>query len=212
MQKGQLVTGPKEINGFQYYFNDDGTMVKGQLRKVDDKLHFYDENDGKLVTDRFITFKDNHYIPEENYSKVVYFNEPAYIEPNYYVMPGLERYYFDKNGNTLKKGRQTILGDDYYIYDNGQVAVHRLMELDHKRYYFDDKGALVKNKQYPIIEKGRWKSMPYVFYSDNDGVAHYLNKQLNIVTYPFPTYYTLPSENNRDYPKNQFMMDYEGRW
>ncbi len=54
--------------------------------------------------------------------------------------------------------------------------------------------------------------MPYVFYSDNDGVAHYLNKQLNIVTYPFPTYYTLPSENNRDYPKNQFMMDYEGRW
>ena len=210
--KGQLVTGPKVINGFQYYFNDDGTMVKGQLRKVDDKLHFYDENDGKLVTDRFITFKDNHYIPEENYSKVVYFNEPAYIEPNYYVMPGLERYYFDKNGNTLKKGRQTILGDDYYIYDDGQVAVHRLMELDHKRYYFDDKGALVKNKQYPIIEKGLWKSMPYVFYSDNDGVAHYLNKQLNIVTYPFPTYYTLPSENNRDYPKNQFMMDYEGRW
>ena len=54
-------------------------MVKGQLRKVDDKLHFYDENDGKLVTDRFITFKDSHYIPEENYSKVVYFNEPAYI-------------------------------------------------------------------------------------------------------------------------------------
>ena len=186
--KGQLVTGPKEINGFQYYFNDDGTMVKGQLRKVDDKLHFYDENDGKLVTERFITFKDNHYIPEENYSKVVYFNEPAYIEPNYYVMPGLERYYFDKNGNTLKKGRQTILGNNYYIYDNGQVAVHRLMELDHKRYYFDDKGALVKNKQYPIIEKGLWKSMPYVFYSDNDGVAHYLNKQLNIVTYPFPTY------------------------
>ncbi len=210
--KGRLVTGPKDINGFQYYFNDDGTMVKGQLRKVDDKLHFYDENDGKLVTDRFITFKDNHYIPEENYSKVVYFNEPAYIEPNYYVMPGLERYYFDKNGNTLEKGRQTILGNDYYIYDNGQVAVHRLMELDHKRYYFDDKGALVKNKQYPIIEKGLWKSMPYVFYSDNDGVAHYLNKQLNIVTYPFPTYYTLPSENNRDYPKNQFMMDYEGRW
>ena len=36
--KGQLVTGPKVINGFQYYFNDDGTMVKGQLRKVDDKL------------------------------------------------------------------------------------------------------------------------------------------------------------------------------
>ena len=210
--KGQLVTGPKEINGFQYYFNNDGTMVKGQLRKVDDKLHFYDENDGKLVTDRFITFKDNHYIPEENYSKVVYFNEPAYIEPNYYVMPGLERYYFDKNGNTLEKGRQTILGDDYYIYDNGQVAVHRLMELDHKRYYFDDKGALVKNKQYPIIEKGLWKSMPYVFYSDNDGVAHYLNKQLNIVTYPFPIYYTLPSENNIEYPKNQFMMDYEGRW
>ena len=59
-------------------------------------------------------------------------------------MPGLERYYFDKNGNTLEKGRQTILGNDYYIYDNGQVAVHRLMELDHKRYYFDDKGALVK--------------------------------------------------------------------
>ncbi|WP_455441781.1 KxYKxGKxW signal peptide domain-containing protein [Streptococcus salivarius] len=210
--KGQLVTGPREINGSQYYFNDDGTMVKGQLRKVDDKLHFYDENDGKLVTERFITFKDNHYIPEENYSKVVYFNEPAYIEPNYYVMPGLERYYFDKNGNTLKKGRQTILGDDYYIYDNGQVAVHRLMELDHKRYYFDDKGALAKNKQFPIIEKGLWKSMPYVFYSDHDGVAHYLNKQLNIVTYPFPTYYTLPSENNREYPKNQFMMDYEGRW
>ena len=210
--KGQLVTGPKEINGFQYYFNDDGTMVKGELRKVDDKLHFYDENDGKLVTDRFITFKDNHYIPEENYSKVVYFNEPAYIEPNYYVMPGLERYYFDKNGNTLKKGRQTILGDDYYIYDNGQVAVHRLMELDHKRYYFDDKGALAKNKQFPIIEKGLWKSMPYVFYSDHDGVAHYLNKQLNIVTYPFPIYYTLPSENTIEYPKNQFMMDYEGRW
>jgi len=200
--KGQLVTGPRDINGFHYYFNDDGTMVKGQLRKVDDKLHFYDENDGKLVTDRFITFKDNHYIPEENYSKVVYFNEPAYIEPNYYVMPGLERYYFDKNGNTLEKGRQTILGNDYYIYDNGQVAVHRLMELDHKRYYFDDKGALVKNKQYPIIEKGLWKSMPYVFYSDHDGVAHYLNKQLNIVTYPFPIYYTLPSENNREYPKN----------
>ena len=190
--KGQLVTGPKEINGFQYYFNDDGTMVKGQLRKVDDKLHFYDENDGKLVTERFITFKDNHYIPEENYSKVVYFNEPAYIEPNYYVMPGLERYYFDKNGNTLKKGRQTILGDDYYIYDDGQVAVHRLMEVDHKRYYFDDKGALVKNKQFPIIEKGLWKSMPYVFYSDHDGVADYLNKKLNIVTYPFPIYYTLP--------------------
>ena len=210
--KGQLVTGPKEINGFQYYFNDDGTMVKGELRKVDDKLHFYDENDGKLVTERFITFKDNHYIPEENYSKVVYFNEPAYIEPNYYVMPGLERYYFDKNGNTLKKGRQTILGDDYYIYDNGQVAVHRLMELDHKRYYFDDKGALAKNKQFPIIEKGLWKSMPYVFYSDHDGVAHYLNKQLNIVTYPFPIYYTLPSENTIEYPKNQFMMDYEGRW
>ena len=187
-------------------------MVKGQLRKVDDKLHFYDENDGKLVTDRFITFKDNHYIPEENYSKVVYFNEPAYIEPNYYVMPGLERYYFDKNGNTLKKGRQTILGDDYYIYDNGQVAVHRLMELDHKRYYFDDKGALAKNKQFPIIEKGLRKSMPYVFYSDHNGVADYLNKQLNIVTYPFPIYYTLPSENNREYPKNQFMMDYEGRW
>ncbi|MDU7961930.1 MAG: hemagglutinin repeat-containing protein, partial [Streptococcus sp.] len=210
--KGQLVTGPKEINGFQYYFNNDGTMVKGQLRKVDDKLHFYDENDGKLVTDCFITFKDNHYIPEENYSKVVYFNEPAYIEPNYYVMPGLERYYFDKNGNTLKKGRQTILGDDYYIYDNGQVAVHRLMELDHKRYYFDDKGTLAKNKQFPIIEKGLWKSMPYVFYSDHDGVADYLNKKLNIVTYPFPIYYTLPSENNREYPKNQFMMDYEGRW
>ena len=32
-------------------------MVKGQLRKVDDKLHFYDENDGKLVTDRFIHSK-----------------------------------------------------------------------------------------------------------------------------------------------------------
>ena len=46
------------------------------------------------------------------------------IRDSYYVMPGLERYYFDKNGNTLEKGRQTILGDDYYIYDNGQVAVH----------------------------------------------------------------------------------------
>ena len=86
------------------------------------------------------------------------------------------------------------------------------MELDHKRYYFDDKGALAKNKQFPIIEKGLRKSMPYVFYSDHNGVADYLNKQLNIVTYPFPIYYTLPSENNIEYPKNQFMMDYEGRW
>ncbi|MFR2079294.1 MAG: hypothetical protein ACLS3V_07630 [Streptococcus sp.] len=51
------------------------------------------------------------------------------------------------------------------------------MELDHKRYYFDDKGAFSqKYKQFPIIEKGLWKSMPYVFYSDHDGVADYLNK------------------------------------
>ena len=70
MQKGGWLPDQKTSTVSKYYFNDDGTMVKGQLRKVDDKLHFYDGNDGKLVTDCFITFKDNHYIPEETIVKL----------------------------------------------------------------------------------------------------------------------------------------------
>lgn len=167
---GKLVTGPQTIDGLTYYFDSDGRQVKGERRKVNGQLYFYDPDNGALMTNRLVTFKAGCFIPEENYAKEVRFDSNLY--ENYYdnEHPELERYYLGNDGKPVT-GWQTINGNKYYFQDDGNMVVHRFFN----NYYFYSDGTIARNIRLNIPTHYILREFPNIYEFDNDGVGKYIS-------------------------------------
>lgn len=62
------------------YFDKDGKQVKGQLRKIDGHIHYYDKLTGEMMTNRFVTLLLGEYVPEEDYEKLSILECPQLLE------------------------------------------------------------------------------------------------------------------------------------
>ena len=136
---GEVAVGKKRINGYDYYFLEEGAMQKGFI-ELDGKLYLYGRSSGQLQKRGFYTIDDSTYYTDYKTGEVY-------------------RGWFELNGNTyygdlvtgaIKTGKQTIDGYDYYFYEDG--IMHRgFIELDGKLYlYGRTSGQLQKRGFYTI--------------------------------------------------------------
>ena len=129
---GTFLTGPQVVDGISLYFDKDGKQVKGQLRKIDGHIHYYDKLTGEMMTNRFVTLLLGEYVPEEDYEKVIHFGMPA--APGSGSGDGgasrVARYYFDKDGKAIT-GRQTINGKDYNFQQDGRAILNKMVDFGH---------------------------------------------------------------------------------
>ena len=173
---GEKLTGWQNVDGVILYFDKDGKQVKGQLRKIDGHIHYYDKLTGEMMTNRFVTLLLGEYVPEEDYEKVIHFGMPA--APGSGSGDGgasrVARYYFDKDGKAIT-GRQTINGKDYNFQQDGRAILNKMVDFGGQSYFYGDDGAMVKNQTVMFKFLAIMRQFTVSYHFDENGVGHYVH-------------------------------------
>ena len=173
---GTFLTGPQVVDGISLYFDKDGKQVKGQLRKIDGHIHYYDKLTGEMMRNRFVTLLLGEYVPEEDYEKVIHFGTPA--APGSGSGDGgasrVARYYFDKDGKAIT-GRQTINGKDYNFQQDGRAILNKMVDFGGQSYFYGDDGAMVKNQTVLFKFLAIMRQFTVSYHFDENGVGHYVH-------------------------------------
>ena len=125
----------------------DGTLVKNEWVKVDDKYYFYDEN-GKLVKDAYV--EDTYYVDENG----VMVRNTWHKDKN-----NGKYYYFCDDGKYEMDNWVNHNGDWFYLDNTGAMVTNAWVE---DLYYVDSEGKMLKNTITPdgyyVDENGRYRS------------------------------------------------------
>ncbi|MFT9030502.1 MAG: glycoside hydrolase family 70 protein, partial [Leuconostoc pseudomesenteroides] len=174
--KGIAVTGQQNINGQNFYFNEDGVQVKGEaITDTNGNVHYYDRSTGNMVMNSWAETKNGSWI---------YLNDKGNAVTGEQFING-QKLYFSSNGiqlkNTFKK-----LSDGSWLYLNDKgIPVTGAQVIDGQKFYFGQDGKQVKgdiatdgqgNTHYYDGNTGNmvtnsWAELPDSswMYLDNDG-------------------------------------------
>lgn len=151
---GTPVTGLQEIYGHVYYFDEDGTQVKGQVRTIDGQSYYFDTYSGEKVVNTRIYYDDVWYDIDAEGHLIQSVQKPIIDESNpantltnghYEERDGYWVYVTEEG--TLAKGLQVIDGQKVYFDADGHQAKGDRVYLDGDTYYFDqDSGELWTNR------------------------------------------------------------------
>ena len=124
-------TGWQTINGNRYYYDENGTALRGR-QIIDGQAYSFDDT-GKLRTGAF-TLDDENYCADET----------GVLQSGWYG-DGVNRRYYDLDSFAMVRGgRYTIDGDTYFFAEDGSVAVGRqTIEKDDGTsavYYYSETG------------------------------------------------------------------------
>ena len=142
---GKAVTGWQDIEGFRYYFGEDGTLCT--LWQTVDGNTYYLGTDGKLVTG-WLELDGSLYYLDDNGVRLTgwqtFGGRQHYLGPDGKLATGIVKvsgtaYLFDDQG-LISQGWVQI-GEKYYYGDEDGHPVYGWNEIDGKQYYFDDNGA-----------------------------------------------------------------------
>ncbi|TDM35903.1 glycosyl hydrolase [Leuconostoc citreum] len=153
--KGLITTGSKVINGLNMFFDKDGHQIKGDASTdANGKRHYYDKNDGHLVTNSWGELPDGSWL---------YLDEQGDAVTGQRVIDGKTRY-FDEDGKQIKNSLKTLPNGDKIYLDGDGVAATGLQHVGDKIMYFDEDGKQVVGK-FVSAKDGSW------YYLNQDGVA-----------------------------------------
>ena len=162
--------GPATIDGKNYYFNMDGSQVKGGLATVGKTTYYYDPDSGQPITNTSLTINGATYTFDAEGRGT----NTAIEGGEFYADRWGSWYYKDRNGNKVK-GFQLINGQALYFNTYG-VQVKGSFAPD-GRYYAADSGDLVTNayfqsKEYTNYDNSSrpWRAYEGFYYADANGI------------------------------------------
>ncbi|MCR5149100.1 MAG: hypothetical protein K6C35_09075 [Eubacterium sp.] len=148
-----------EVKGVKYtsYFNGDGTVVTGGVKKIDDDHWYYFKSNGCIATGGIFKGADGKYY---------YAYEDGTIKHNGWTTVGGRKYYFSKNNGGSLLGLKTVGGYLYYFGNNGVLRKDFYYKTDEgQQYYFKSNGRSVTG----VVKYQVSNGSEYISYFSGDG-------------------------------------------
>ena len=145
---GKMMTGLCTVDGETYYFADSGEMLKG-WRNIDGARYYFLQDDGTMVKNHFVTWKDDRY----------YLGTDGNMTKGFCSLDG-KTYYFSENGAMLKGWRNIGDARYYFLQDDGSMVQNHFVTWKDKKFYLGPDGKMVtgfyklNDKVYYFSEKG----------------------------------------------------------
>ena len=147
-----LVSQFKEINGYTYYFNQDGYRVENQLLYLDSGSYYpntyYFNESGVMQTGWQnvdgckMYFGSDGIALRDTWQDGYYLNSFGYVVTDSVTLVDGKYYYFDAEGNkSTLTGWQTVNGNKYYLNGDGTVLTNAWQDGK----YLDYDGTIVDN-------------------------------------------------------------------
>ncbi len=146
----------KEINGKWFYFDSEGSAVRGEVRKIANAYYAFNA-DGTMATKGWVKIGNNTFYVTNADGNLATGQQKIgdkwyYFDDNGQMKTGLIKYndklyILNPDGSwavTAKEGWNYCQGTYYYVKD-GNFVRNREIELADGNYYFDYDGAMVKN-------------------------------------------------------------------
>lgn len=158
----------QEIDGYTYYFDNDGNKVFG-IQSINGDTYYFDVN-GVLQTN----------VEYEDY----YFGQDGRAVKNDWVNLSSGKKYFDENGKVVKSSNESTfmkeINGNTYAFDSDGYMLTGLQEIDGTKYYFDQNGVLVNknsigNKLDTVANKAN------TWFQDKYGNTYYYDENEIIV-------------------------------
>ena len=139
---GQKATGVQDINGAQYYFNDQGQQQKDYFLDQDNHTYYF-QADGTRLNNGFYN----------NWGRTYYFQaDGSRLDNNFYNNWG-RTYYFGDDGARWDNKFMNAFGHTYYFGDDGVRLDNSIYSNWGHQYYFGNDGALIQNSDVTVNGK-----------------------------------------------------------
>lgn len=184
-EDGKRLYGWQNVNGVQYYFHPEtGIMLKSSECKIDGFWYYFDEN-GQFVAGRWINHHNaDYYYDEQGH---MYYGWKQEGDKTYYLNKGNGKkvigekkidgfwYYFNENGE-MATGWSQHNDHMYYYQANGQMTYGEA-KIDGHWYYFKEKSG--------IMATGWSKHNNHTYYYQLNGWMTYGEKKIDGKWYYF---------------------------
>ena len=175
---GKDLVGPQTVDGIKVYFYKTGAQARGEF--AEDKK-YYDNEKGALVTNSYVTYKDDTYYVDENGYALkgpqvingvhVYFNDKwqlgsigAMLKNDF----GKDNRYYNEKGEQVDFGTNNYfqIGEDWYYAGSDGAIVKGPQIIDGKKVYFEkESGKQVRNH----FVKDATNPKKLYYYGDDNG-------------------------------------------
>lgn len=168
---GQKAIGVQDINGAQYYFNDQGQQQKDYFLNQDNHTYYFQADGTRLNNGFYNNWGRTYYFQADgtrldngfynNWGRTYYFQaDGSRLDNNFYNNWG-RTYYFGDDGARWDNKFMNAFGHTYYFGDDGARWDNRFMNAFGRTYYFGNDGARLDNSLYT-----NWG---HQYYFGNDG-------------------------------------------
>ena len=184
-EDGKRLYGWQNVNGVQYYFHSEtGIMLKSSECKIDGFWYYFDEN-GQFVAGRWINHHNaDYYYDDQGH---MYYGWKQEGDKNYYLNKGNGKkvigekkidgfwYYFNENGE-MATGWSQHNDHMYYYQANGQMTYGEA-KIDGHWYYFKENTG--------VMATGWSKHNGHTYYYQSNGQMTYGEKKISGYWYYF---------------------------
>ena len=184
-EDGKRLYSWQNVNGVRYYFHPEtGIMLKSSEYKIDGFWYYFDEN-GQFVAGRWINHHNaDYYYDEQGH---MYYGWKQEGDKTYYLNKGNGKkvigekkidgfwYYFNENGE-MATGWSQHNDHMYYYQANGQMTYGEA-KIDGHWYYFKEKSG--------IMATGWSKHNGHTYYYQSNGQMTYGEKKISGYWYYF---------------------------
>ena len=172
---GQKATGVKDINGSQYYFNDQGQQQKDYFLNQNNHTYYF-QADGTRLNDGFYNnWGHTYYFQADgtrlddgfynNWGHTYYFGKDGARLDNCFYNNWGHTYYFGNDGARLDNSVYNNWGHTYYFGNDGALVQNNDVTVNGKKYHADSEGILtVKNNTDAKVDRAlSQRGVPYVW-------------------------------------------------
>ncbi len=175
---GKDLVGPQTVDGIKVYFYKTGAQARGEF--AEDRK-YYDNEKGALVTNSYVTYKDDTYYVDENGYALkgpqvingvhVYFNDnwqPGSTGAMLKNAFGRDNRYYNEKGEQVDFGTNNYfqIGEDWYYAGSDGAIVKGPQTIDGKKVYFEkESGKQVRNH----FVKDATNPKKLYYYGDDNG-------------------------------------------
>ena len=174
--KGYLLLGAHTIDNVNVYFGTNGVQYKGHFAPDN---HYYDKDNGALVTDRLVEDGGKEFYVDEKGKK---FHGAKYLD-------GIQ-YYFRYGEKVKGEFNYPYRGDHYYDKETGALVTGKYFEHKNNWYYANSKGNILTGRR--VID-----GKHVYFYDDDYGQYKGIQAKDKLIILGGKTYYYLPGSGNR---------------
>ena len=174
--KGYLLLGAQTIDNVNVYFGTNGVQYKGHFAPDN---HYYDKDNGALVTDRLVEDGGKEFYVDEKGNK---FDGTKYLD-------GIQ-YYFSYGEKVKGEFKYSNGGNHYYDKETGALVTGKYFEHKNNWYYANSKGNILTGRR--VID-----GKHVYFYDDDYGQYKGIQAKDKLIILGGKTYYYLPGSGNR---------------